>query len=249
MPVDVTRLIAKVHDAGLTPDAWPEALEALTDATGIAGAACIAFNKATGRVDWVRLSGLSAAFESKYLNHYAPLDPFSPLLNVEPGWGKLSECLPASVLARSEWYNDFVLACGVRDIVGTRLVETPSHFAIFGLHQQIGRRFGDETASILDQLTPALNSATLTHLENLFGAEPDDNHTKITTEGARYYLHVTKGKRYPDEIGQVFSTREEAIAHASSVATELAQDKGWNGFVVSLTDEQGGVLASIPVSF
>jgi hypothetical protein len=60
---------------------------------------------------------------------------------------------------------------------------------------------------------------------------------------------VTKGKRYPDEIGQVFSTREEAIAHASSVATELAQDKGWNGFVVSLTDEQGGVLASIPVSF
>ena len=178
MPVDVSRLIAKVHDAGLTPEAWPEALKALTDALGIAGAACIAFNKATGCVDWVRLSGLSAAFESKYINHYAPLDPFSPVLKVEPGWRKLSDCLPASVLARSEWYNDFVLACGVRDIVGTRLVETPSHFAIFGLHQQIGRRFGDETASILDQLTPALNSATLRHLENLFGAQPDDNHTR-----------------------------------------------------------------------
>jgi hypothetical protein len=65
---------------------------------------------------------------------------------------------------------------------------------------------------------------TLRHLENLFGAERDENHTKITTEGARYYLHVTKGERYPDEIGQVFSTREEAIAHASAVATELAQD-------------------------
>jgi hypothetical protein len=38
MPVDVSRLIAKVHDAGLTPDAWPEALKALTDALGIAGA-------------------------------------------------------------------------------------------------------------------------------------------------------------------------------------------------------------------
>ena len=95
MPADVSRLIAKVHDAGLTPDAWPEALKALTDELGIAGAACIAFDKATGRVDWVRLSGLSAAFESKYINLYAPLDPFSPLLNVEPGWRKLSEsCQP-----------------------------------------------------------------------------------------------------------------------------------------------------------
>jgi hypothetical protein len=177
------------------------------------------------------------------------LDPFSPLLNAEPGWRKLSECLPASVLARNEWYNDFVLDCGVRDIVGTRLAETPSRFVIFGLHQQIGRHFGDETASILDQLTPALNWATLRHLENLFGAEPNENHVKITTEGARYYLHVTNGERYPDEIGQVFSTREEAIAHASAVATELAQDKGWDGFVVSLTDERGRVLANISMSF
>jgi hypothetical protein len=249
MPADVSRLIAKVHDAGLTPDAWPEALKALTDALGIAGAACIVFSKGTGRVDWVRLSGLSAAFESKYISHYAPLDPFSPLLNVAPGWTKLSECLTAPVLARSEWYNDFVLACGVGDIVGARLADTPSHFAIFGLHQQIGRRFGDETASIMDQLTPALNLATLRHLENLFGAERDDNHTKIMTEGARYYFHVTSGERYPDQMGQVFSTPEEAIAHASIVATELAQDKGLGGFVVSLTDERGRVLANIPVRF
>ena len=42
-------------------------------------------------------------------------------------------------MRRSEWYNDFVLACGVRDIVGTRLFETPSYRVIFGLHQQIGR--------------------------------------------------------------------------------------------------------------
>jgi hypothetical protein len=116
MPANAARLIAKVDDAGLTPDAWPEALKALTDALGIAGAACIVVNKRTRGVDWVRLSGLSAALESKYISHYAGLDPFTPLLTAEPGWKKLSESLPDSVLARSEWYNDFVLTCGVRDI-------------------------------------------------------------------------------------------------------------------------------------
>ena len=81
MSVDVSRLIAKVHDAGLTPDAWPEALKALTDALGIAGAACIVFSKATGRVDWVRLAGLSAAFESKYIN-----------LIITPDWTHSHRC-------------------------------------------------------------------------------------------------------------------------------------------------------------
>ena len=185
MPVDVSRLIAKVHDAGLTPDAWPEALKALTDALGIAGAACIAFNKATGRVDWVRLSGLSAAFESKYINHYAPLDPFSPLLNVEPGWRKLSECLPASVLARSEQRFRTGLRrpryrrdSPRRDPIPLRHLR-PSSANRAPLRRRNRVNFGSADAR--------LNSATLRHLENLFGAERDENHTKITTEGARYY--------------------------------------------------------------
>ena len=43
------------------PDAWPEALQSLSDAVGVAGAAYIAFNKITGRVDWACFSGLSGA--------------------------------------------------------------------------------------------------------------------------------------------------------------------------------------------
>jgi hypothetical protein len=105
--------------------------------------------------------------------------------------------------------------------------DTPTHFAIFALHQQIGRRFGDETASILDQLTPALNSVRRCDISKISSERKrDDGHTKIATEGTRYYFHVTNGERYPDQMGQVFSTREEAIAHALVPATELAQDEG-----------------------
>ncbi len=61
------------------------------------------------RFDWICFSGLSAEFQPDYVNHYASLDPFSPLLNVDAGWVRLSESLPDTFLRKREWYNDFVL--------------------------------------------------------------------------------------------------------------------------------------------
>jgi hypothetical protein len=88
---EITRIIAKIHDAGFVPDAWPEALKALTDALGVAGAACIVSNKTTSRVDWVCFSGLSAELQCEYINHYAPLDP---LLTAGEGHSRLDEAVP-----------------------------------------------------------------------------------------------------------------------------------------------------------
>jgi hypothetical protein len=63
----------------------------------------------------------------------------------------------------------------------------------------------------------------------------------------RYYFHVGNGKQYMDETGSVFSAPEGAIAHARVLAAELAQDGDWGGFVISVTDAGGRVLAQIPV--
>src|SRR3977135_2126710 len=125
-------LVSTFHDAAVSPEAWPQALKALTDAIGVAGAALIISDKSTGNVDEASFSGLSAGFKSDYLRHYAAVDPYSPLL--DGSWKKLSECLPARLLRKSEWCNDFVLRCGVRDILGARLVDTPRHRLIFGIH-------------------------------------------------------------------------------------------------------------------
>jgi uncharacterized protein DUF6894 len=244
---EITRVIAKMHDAGLVPDAWPEALKALTDVLGVAGAACIVSNKTTSRVDWVCFSGLSAEFQLEYINHYASLDPFSPLLKVGPGWTKLSECLPDSLLRKSEWYNDFVMACGVRDIFGARLVDTPSHSMLFGLHQQIGRSFGDRTVAIFANVERPLASAALRHLQHLVGPASGETGIEPVAGHTRYYFHVRNGRQYPDETGRVFSTHNEAIAYASVLAAELRQDRDWGGFVICVTDDGGGVVAEIPV--
>src|SRR4051795_1654363 len=92
MRPDLSRLMSKLHDAGLAADAWPEALQSLSDAVGVVGAAYITFNKITGQVDWACFSGLSEGAKPEYVRHYAALDPYSPL--PDASWMKLSDCLP-----------------------------------------------------------------------------------------------------------------------------------------------------------
>lgn len=246
--LSLTRVTAKLRDAESSPEAWPDALESLTNALGIAGAACILFAKQSKSVDWVCFSGLSAAFENRYVQQYASLDPFSPLLNILPGWAMLSECFPRAALAKDEWYNDFVLTCGVRDIAGTRLIETSSHWAIFGLHQQIGRNFRDDTGPILDRVTPLLRALALRQIERVSGETYDAAGETNAREGTRYFFHIGNGRTYRDEIGKEFVTQEQALAHASTVAAELRLEDGWNEFAVTVTDGGGNIIARMPIT-
>jgi hypothetical protein len=101
----MSSLVSRIHGAAVSPEAWPQALEALTDAIGVASAALIISDKSTGNVDEACFSGLSAGFKSDYVRHYAAVDPYSPLL--DGSWKTHSECLPNQLLRKSEWYNDF----------------------------------------------------------------------------------------------------------------------------------------------
>jgi hypothetical protein len=85
----------KIRDSQRAAEAWPEALKSMT---GALGAACIVANKNSNSVDWVCFSGLGECFKSEYVDHFAPLDPFLPHLNVARRWIKLSDCLPQSLL-------------------------------------------------------------------------------------------------------------------------------------------------------
>jgi hypothetical protein len=147
-----------------------------------------------------------------------------PHLNVAPRWIKLSDCLPQSLLRQSEWYNDFVLACGVRDILGTRLIETPSHLVYVGVHQQIGRSLGADVEPVMKELTSPLRSAMLRQMERLFGSTQSKPNPKVSARRIRYYFRVSNGGQFLDETGEEFSTREEAIARASVLAAELTKE-------------------------
>ena len=247
MSRDLSRVVAYIRDSEGAAEAWPEALKSMTEALGAAGAACIVVNKSSNSADWVCFSGQSERFRSDYVDHFAPLDPFLPHLNVARRWIKLSDCLPQSLLRQSEWYNDFVLACGVRDILGTRLIETRSHLVYVGIHQQIGRSLGADVEPAMKELTSPLRSTMLRQMERLFGQTQSKPNSKVSARRIRYYFHVSNGGQFLDETGEEFSSREEAIAHASVLATELTKEGDWSGYAITVTDEDGATVARLPV--
>ena len=85
--------------------------------------------------------GPSAELKAEYVNHYASLDPFSPLLLsvADEGWMALSEVISPAKLRRDEWYQDFVVKAGVEDIIGAHLFGDASSTVIFGVHREAGK--------------------------------------------------------------------------------------------------------------
>src|SRR3954468_7317948 len=129
-------VLSGICEAALKPEAWPVVLQDITGYLEADGAAYILMNKRTAEVEWISLSGPSVGRQSDYVSHFAALDPYTPLLEANPGqnWLRLSACLPKARLRRDEWYNDFVMKSGVHDIVAAQLCSTPSHSVVFGLH-------------------------------------------------------------------------------------------------------------------
>jgi hypothetical protein len=89
-----------------------------------------------------------------------------------------------------------------------------------------------------------LRRAARSHTESL---ESQAAAHSTRREPARFYFHVCNGRRYPDDTGSAFASAREAVAHASVLAAELAQDDSWDGFFISVMDEQGREIARIAV--
>jgi hypothetical protein len=139
----------------------------LAEAAGAVGAAYIISNKWTGEVDWASFWGPSVELKPDYVAHYAALDPFQPICHSTPtgSWVSLSECLPP-VLRKSEWYNDFVVKCGVRDIVAARLSDDRSHTEILGIHYGIHQSPSASSRAVqVNELLEPLGHASRLHAE------------------------------------------------------------------------------------
>jgi len=239
-------LRSTLQDAAMHSYAWPQLLRRLMDEAGVAGAALIVTNKATGIVDDAVFCGLSAEFKSRYVDHYTALDPYSPLLDAR--WTMLSTCLPEALLRRSEWYNEFVLSCGVRDILGTRLTDTANHSVILGVHQRIGRHFSPDVEPLIAEITEPLRYAAHCYLDRLNGRrQVGDPQTSPPAEGCRFFFHIQNGVTYPDERGSVFVSPSHAVERGLTIARELARDGDWSSFSVVVTDEGGRTITRIPI--
>ena len=53
--------------------------------------------------------------------------------------------------------------------------------------------------------------------------------------------------QYLDQTGSVFSFPNKAIAQASVIAAELAQDGSWDAASIYVMDEHGNEIALVPI--
>jgi len=155
------RTASSAFDAAVDPSLWPAALESLSAAVGAIGACYLIQERQSGRVELINFAGPCAELKTDYLSYYASLDPYTPRVAAEPSekllW--LSQGVSKSVLRRNEWYNDFLLRNGIRDILGAKLFEDESHIAMFGLHRGDGHPPSSGNGTLLRQLIDPLRKA------------------------------------------------------------------------------------------
>ena len=63
--------------------------------------------------------------------------------------------------------------------------------------------------------------------------------SRRTPKNFGHYLRGRRGENYPN--------LETARAHAAKIASELAKETSYEGFALSVTDEQGNEVAYMPI--
>jgi hypothetical protein len=142
------------------------------------------------------------------------------------------------------------LACGVRDILGARIVDTSDHCVIIGIRQQIGRSFSHRVDSTLGLVAVPRKDAARRYIERFASLRTgmlEEALPGVLAEGNRFYFHVNNKSCYTDETGSVFSTPNDATAHAFVISRELGQDAGWHGSFVVVTDDRGQEITRVRV--
>ena len=162
------RTISSIYDAAVVPDLWPAALDLAVDSVGGVGAAYYVWNKRTGQVEWLSMSGPLVDTTADYASYYYALDPYRPMFETVPSGRLLGlrECVPEALLRRSEWYNEYLLESGVDNAVGARLFENRSHAVYFGIHHGIDQPpFATDRAAAVRALVKPLRQAARLQLE------------------------------------------------------------------------------------
>ena len=154
--------IEAIHDAGLEPERWPDALEAVTRTLGGVAATLETFDRRTMDLTDFHSFGLPPAGEIAYLEEFAARNPRIPLmLNDRPGdviydYRILSE----GEMHRSDFYADFLAPTGYRYFVGGALAASNRQSTLFSVQRTIkqGHVQGREI-DLMRRLMPHLRQA------------------------------------------------------------------------------------------
>ncbi len=134
-------VIAALYSAAVDPKGWNTALEALRHLADARAANCFVHDAVTESFLEYRFVGYSTQWADDYAKHYHSLDLARGVLLRQPAGTMypMHRYVPDSVVARSEYYQDFYLPEGLRYSCGGTLFDGNRRL-ILAVHRPVGHR-------------------------------------------------------------------------------------------------------------
>jgi len=142
------------------PSRWNDALDAL--AAVVDGRAAGIRIETFGRGVEQRWTGLDAAFDRAYVDHYWQHDPWAKsALEGAPGMVGFGDSItPRKLVEASAYHNDLAIPNGFDDLAGAVLERTPTRLVSIGVMKGRGQtRFTEDDAMLLGRLVPHFRRA------------------------------------------------------------------------------------------
>jgi DNA-binding CsgD family transcriptional regulator/PAS domain-containing protein len=167
MSFEEAALLSDIYDAALEPKRWPDVLHYLGELTGSAGGALTLWDACSDKpLLLIASRHLGADADEAYRRQYAAFDPCKPLLDAAPPcrWILCSDQFEPSVVARNEYYRDFLAPRGIRHVVAARFHATEHVSAYVAIHRgPMHPPFDQPDLQLLGRIIPHLKRATKIH--------------------------------------------------------------------------------------
>lgn len=155
-------LIGPIYDAALNPDLWNDVFLGISDAMGAGAAGIFAWDSANNRMAFDAEVRVDPATAAAYRDYYYALDPWARRLAALPGGTVQTSdrLVPLASIAKSEFYNDFVVPMGTGSICACTVENTSSVKVMASVIRPLGRpEFGDTELRLAQMLIPHLRRA------------------------------------------------------------------------------------------
>lgn len=156
--------ITRIHRASLSPETWPEALDAISHCVGSPRAVMYSVRPDDGSVLEFRSHNVDPAYGGRYLSYYHQVDPWlecaAYLDSKRPLRG--TEIVPDIAMRQTEHYNDFLKPQDIRFLLTGFTDKTSTRMDILSVFHRVRQDdFNDRSVRVfeilIDHVSQALN--------------------------------------------------------------------------------------------
>ena len=156
MPADLAQFsqaIALIHEAGLAPERWSEALAAIVRLVDGARGALMDVDVQSGALLALDHVGHDPANAKAYAEYYYAIDPTRALAMASPALQAMTnyEQFPVAVRARHEYF-DFATRIDIGDVIGVGTHEAKRQRSLVSMQRSVGAPAYDQDAKRLFEL-------------------------------------------------------------------------------------------------